>query len=348
MIKLIKPVLPDLHNELISSFEDIYESGIYTNGGQFYDKFCNKLERMMGLRNTIITSNGTLSLYLALITLSETPLNIAVPSFTFYGTIQAIYMAKHNPILFDIDKDTLTLSVDALKRKYDEYDAILAVDSFGNPCHYQEILSLGKPVIFDSAGSLGAMYDNEVVGKFGDYQCFSLHATKLLPVGEGGLITCKTEESYNKIKSLINFGLEDNKLIHKQGSNCKIDEFRCAIGYNALDKLEEHITNRTKYIECYKNNLSSCVVYQKLTNDNNMPTHQLFPVIFPNKKIRDTVKQHLDDNDIGNKIYYNPWLKYGALPNTRLIHDRILCLPIHSIMDEDDILTVCQKVNECL
>ena len=58
-------------------------------------------------------------------------------------------------------------------------------------------------VIEDAAPVIGATYNNQKVGSFGDFGCFSFQGAKLLVTGEGGMVVTNDEEKFNKLKKTL-------------------------------------------------------------------------------------------------------------------------------------------------
>ena len=80
-----------------------------------------------------------------------------------------------------------------------------------------------------------------------EFLTFSLHATKLISAGEGGVLIGKDKKSVKEIKKMINFGLDnERKFIYKKGLNAKLSEFNCILGYESLNSFYK---NRNKYYD---------------------------------------------------------------------------------------------------
>jgi dTDP-4-amino-4,6-dideoxygalactose transaminase len=91
--------------------------------------------------------------------------------------------------------------------------AILHVRTLGL-CHALDELerlarAAGVPLIVDSAASLGGREEGGAwVGARGDAEVFSLHATKVFGIGEGGAVFVRKPLG-ERLRSTINFGLAD-------------------------------------------------------------------------------------------------------------------------------------------
>lgn len=254
MIPLMKPQFPK-SDTIKKYFDLIKESNIYTNCGNFY----NLAVKTVGYHYTgfpIITSNGTVSIELMLKTLLPRGSRVAIPDFTFIATLNAVVNAGMKPVLLDADPKTLSLSISSLKKHRNKFDAFIVVSPFGyyvNTEEYDNLAkTLRKQVMYDFAGGFGLEISKV------NPTSFSLHATKNLPVGEGGLVIFNSEEQVNKAKQISNFNLNIDKIpADEYGSNYKIDELHCAILLDQLLTFNKEKSN--KIVELIK-------TYEQRTN----------------------------------------------------------------------------------
>jgi perosamine synthetase len=109
---------------------------------------------------------------------------------------KAIKAAGCVPRFLDIDPGTFCMSLEDLRAKLSEIDALIAVHMFGNLCDMTEIREImkGKPIIEDCAQSLGSKLEDRMSGTFGDIACFSFRSGKYLSVGEGGALYAKSKD----------------------------------------------------------------------------------------------------------------------------------------------------------
>lgn len=345
MIRLIDPVFPDA-KDLLEDYNLILDSGMYSNGGPFCQQFERDLSEFVGSEYGVAVCNGTMALNIAMKGLGIENMRVAVPNFTFCATVQSILENNCTPVMIDVDRRTMTMDTSDLRAKIDEVDAVIAVDSFGNPCDYEYIQSIAKdkPVIFDSAGSIASKYHDKPIGEFGVH-CYSLHATKLLPVGEGGFISTNDEELAKKMDSLINFGMISGKVVYENGTNGKLDELRCAMGIRGLKGLSGAAEYRRILADVYVKLLDGVCEFQKEFRDCRN-CHQLFPLVFDDQKARDKVRMYLNENNVICKPYYDKFYDEVNLINTDYLVDRILCVPLHSNLLIGEVETICNYIKE--
>jgi len=225
-----------------------------------------------------------------------------------------------------------------LESKIDEdTEAILAVNAFGQLCDVNLITNIAKryklKLIFDSASAFGAEINNRKIGRNGNLECFSLHATKILPVGEGGFISTNDDDLAVRLKVLRNSGYQ-NKEIVDIGINTKLSEFHAAIGCVGIKDVKKRLDKRRKLAEYYQNNLQNLPIkFQKNTRQRCSPTKK---------------------NGVETRIYYDPLINQtktyenyeGQTPTAKKIHEEILCLPMYSTLNKRDINTISTVIKE--
>lgn len=130
---------------------------------------------------------------------------IGVPLYCCPVVFKAIKSAGHRPVFLDIIPSTYCLSLDDLRAKLQRLDAIVAVHMFGKICAMPEILDImkGRPVIEDSAQSLGSHHEGQMSGSFGDVSFFSFRSGKYLCVGEGGALYSARPALMARIRRLV-------------------------------------------------------------------------------------------------------------------------------------------------
>lgn len=105
----------------------------------------------------------------------------------------------------------------------------------------------GLPVVIDAAAAYGSQ-------SLHGAQCtmvFSLHATKSLPAGEGGLVISTRPGLAARVRQLSNFGINLNPdagmpvgALADVGSNAKMSEYHAAIGLASLQVWDTHAQQR--------------------------------------------------------------------------------------------------------
>lgn len=289
----------------MNSLEQPYKTGQLTNFGNLHHRCEWKLK---GKYNGfwLPVTNGSVAIQIALSCLPETVRRIAVPNFTFAATIQAVLRSGRIPVIFEASK-SLGFDVDLLHKHRRSFDAVLGVVPFGYDlfdnkrlteyCHDNDI-----PLVWDRAGAF-PMIDKENICTF------SLHASKGLPVGEGGLIYFPTMKllEYRKARKLICFGFnEEKECVLEDGFNFKMDELRCAVLHWFLENdhlLNERKQNLNRTMMRYKGAL-----YQ-YCHSVDWSIHKDASLIVLNFKKSRKLQEFLNTQGITARRYYAPLLE---------------------------------------
>lgn len=262
VIPIARPKLSS-PKELTKYLNKIDNTRHYTNFGPLVCNLEERLSLMLkGDVGTVVTaSSGTLALQLA-ISAKEFAVGsyIMMPAFTHIGTAAAVVGAGHKPMFTDVDEHNWSLTPQAAKKILDECDlkpvAVVVVAPFGlfpDIDKWEEFVKNTGIEVFIDAASVNI---DDISMSYQIPIMVSLHATKMLGAGEGGLICCKDVAYLEKIKSLSNFGNSASGIINL-GTNGKMSEYHAAVGLVGLDNWDD--TNASLKIRCsrYRDNLKN-------------------------------------------------------------------------------------------
>jgi len=354
-IPFIKPNPPALE-DWTPYLKESYAKSHFSNQGPCVDLLEQRLGEYLSLQYTpTLVCNATLGLLTAIKTFSIEDCEVLIPSFTFAATAQAVLWAGCTPVFVDIDTQDWHMDLDSAGECLTENTgAMIVVQSLGLSCDYKKYEDFaqehGLVLIFDSAPSLGALYpDGTKMGSAGDCEVFSLHVTKSFGMGEGGLITSKSEGFLTSCKKVINFGLDQRGMATTQGINAKMSDFSAAVGLGVLDcfrvKMQIRRSLASEYVlQIETRNLP---IQVQNSDDPSCQTHQVFPVLFENHFQKVLAMKCLAAADIGFREYYIPlhthpaFFPYrklgGNLQNTDEISERLLCLPLFETMSYPEV-----------
>lgn len=329
--------------------EKTYAAGQYSNGGPLFKDLNEKL-RINYLHpdyEALTVTSNTLGLQAVMQALGLRGKRVGLPDFTFAATIQAVLAAGGIPVIFDVDPSTLELCAEGVAEYLEaggRLDAVVHVRCFGFARDISPIKNVAKrysiPLIIDAAAALGIPGERTFGSADGEIEVFSLHATKVFAIGEGGLIGAPVH-LHERISAATNFGFQPDRR-YLDGTNAKIDEFRCAIGLTMLDRLETLIKMRRAhalhYLGYFNENSFGMPICQDIQN-----SWSMFPVLF-NDPVSDSTVSDFLASGVEVKRYYYPSVSRGYIgsekleiistTNTDHVHDRILCFPIYALDPE--------------
>ncbi len=239
MIPILRPRLPSA-DRLAPYLQKIDAARFYTNFGPLALTLEERLAAHYGVAtgNVVTVANATLGLGLALAAQGATPGTLcAMPAWTFVASPHAAVIAGLTPYFIDVDAKTWALDptvIDkAIVRAPAQVGAVMPVAPFGYPVNvgdwdrFRERTKL--PVVIDAA----AGFDSLVAGA--TPAVVSLHATKVLGIGEGGFIVSSDKALIADVRRRSNFGLDPNRQSVVQATNAKLSEYHAAVGHAALD-----------------------------------------------------------------------------------------------------------------
>ncbi|MBU2545269.1 aminotransferase class I/II-fold pyridoxal phosphate-dependent enzyme [Patescibacteria group bacterium] len=130
---------------------------------------------------------------------------ILVQSFTCNATINPILWSGASPVYVDVNKETFNIDVEDLKRKITSNSkAIMVQHTFGIPADLNEIKKIAQEnnllLIEDCAHALGAEYNGQKVGTFGEVAFFSFSRDKIISSVYGGMVVTNDDELADEIK----------------------------------------------------------------------------------------------------------------------------------------------------
>lgn len=345
-----KPLLPNI-DDLHKHINKIFESGFITNMGQEHNLLEKKLKDELCVKYLNLFNNGTIALLTAIKAFSfPDKAEVITTPFTFAATPHCITWNNLIPVFCDIKQNNMTIDEDRIEDLITENTvAILGVHVYGFPCNVNKIQNIAQKynlkVIYDAAHSFSSKINGIGIGNFGDISAFSFHATKLYNTIEGGALSYTDKDLEYRIKSLRNFGIQNEELVDDIGINGKMNELQAAMGLLNLQLYRQEKEYRKSLRDQYIQSLSDIKgIYIPMFDSNVEPSYQYFPIIFTEsyKANRDDVYHELKKYNIFSRRYfypacsdyscYKPLIKKFKpnLPVTDKIKNQVLCLPFHS------------------
>jgi dTDP-4-amino-4,6-dideoxygalactose transaminase len=281
MINVTKTYLPDI-GKYKSYIDEIYANGQLTNNGPLVQKLERRLQEYLGVNNVILVANGTLALDVAYRALDLTGDVITTP-FSFVATTSSIVSNGLNPLFVDINPHTFNIDPNLIEGSItSKISAIVAVHVFGNACEVEDIQKIAErhdlKVIYDAAHAFDVKYKDHSVLSYGDISTLSFHSTKLFHTIEGGALIIKDDGLANKVRRLINFGINNTGEIGDLGMNAKMNEFEAAMGLCVLDDMDIILKNRKIVCDSYNDAFSGRVQLQEKNNECS-ENYSYFPIV---------------------------------------------------------------------
>ncbi len=312
-VPLLRPLLPDAY-ALLPYLHRIDSNRFYTNFGPLHNEFLQSLLNLQ-LRKEgctvhgLLTTSATLGLELA-ITALDLPAGslVAVPALTFVATATAIERCGHVPVVLDVDGQSWLLTPTQMPKgiELQNIKAVVPVSTFGMP---QDALAWSVwshanqiPVIIDAASAWGGQATAE-----GVTAVFSLHATKALSSGEGGLILTRDPALADRLRAMTNFGIGLD--FTTMGSNAKMSEYHAAVGLAHLDMWPAQVTARNNLLLKYQQALAPAKPKILFQQDTGLFSPSLFCIRMESQSLRDQLEIHCARENIQTRRWYLPLLQ---------------------------------------
>ncbi len=344
--------------KLDQAFRRVMESGWLILGNEV-KKFEKDFSSYIGTKETIGVANGLEAIQIALMALGiKAGDEVITTPLTAAATSLAIISVGATPVFVDIDEyfhldgTQIETSITPKTR------AIIPVHLYGQPVNIEGIIEIAEKyklhVIEDCAQAHGASYKNKKVGSFGTFGCFSFYPTKNLGgFGDGGAITTNDSELAEKCRTLRNYGQKNRYEHESYGINSRLDELQAAFLNELLPSLDEENKKRNELAEKYNTELANLKSI-KLPLVRSEVEHAYHLYVIETDQ-RDKLQEFLKDYEIETLIHYpksinkqtvfKPYSKV-ILPKVEDKTKKILSLPIHPDLAEEEIAWVCEKIKE--
>ena len=326
-------------------------------GGKAVQTFENNLAAYLNVSNVIGCANGTDALQIALMALDlPKGSKIIVPAFTYISPVEVIQLLGYEIVYADVDIDTFNITLQEIEKVYSaDVKAIIVVHLFGQSCNMKEIQDFTQKnnlfLIEDNAQSLGVEKNitrNSIITT-------SFFPSKNLGAyGDGGAVITNDDTLAKKMRTIANHG-QSIKYYHDAiGINSRLDVVQAAVLNIKLQSLDRFISKRQEVAAFYDNHLKDIPQIQipKRADFSEHTFHQY--TIKIDSKLRDKLQEFLTIKEIATAIYYPiPCYKQKAylnetlnLPNTEILCEAVLSLPICPEILETQLLYICDSIKE--
>ncbi len=349
-----------------TAIQDVIQHAHFINGPAV-SRFQADLQEYLGVKHVIPCANGTDALQIAMMALGLKPGDeIITPSFTYIATTEVIALLGLTPVFVEVDPQTFCIDPAAIEAAITpKTKAIVPVHLYGQAANMNAVMDIAQKhnlyVIEDNAQAIGSDYHltngkKVKTGTIGDIGCTSFFPSKNLGCyGDGGALCTNNDELAKKIKMIANHG-QQQKYVHEViGCNSRLDTIQAAILEVKLRQLDNYIDARREVAERYDEAFASIpgVRIPFRADDSKHVFHQ-YTLILENAS-RAALQEALTANDIPSMIYYpipahkqQMFAVFGSsnteLPTTDWLTDRVISLPIHTEMDEEQVEFIIDTV----
>ncbi|MBR4228415.1 MAG: DegT/DnrJ/EryC1/StrS family aminotransferase [Bacteroidales bacterium] len=364
-----------LREEMDRAVLDAMASGAYIMGPQVRE-LEQQLSEYVGVKHCLTCANGTDALTLALKAWGVGPGDaVFVPDFTFFSSAEVVPLEGAEPVFVDVCEETFNIDAADLERAVKDVLAegrlrprvVVAVDLFGLPADYQAVRAVadryGLLVLEDGAQGFGGTIDGKRACSFGDIATTSFFPAKPLGCyGDGGAVFTDNDEWAALINSYRIHGKGTFKYDNVRiGLNSRLDTVQAAILQVKLKAFAEYELDdinaaADKYTERLKDIVATPVIPTCFRS-----SWAQYTIKLKDAAQRDSLQAALKAEGIPSMVYYPkplhlqtafasviPGSTRNLCPVATSLCSRVLSLPLHPYITEEQIETVCDAVHKAL
>lgn len=335
-----------------------------------------ELAAAVGVPYCVALTSGTAALHLGLLLLGVGPGDeVLCPSLTFVASANPILYCGATPVFVDSEPTTWNICPDQLRaaiadrlRRGKKPKALVLVHLYGMPARLSEIMALAAefdiPVLEDAAEALGATWQQQPLGSFGQLGVFSFNGNKILTTGGGGALV--THDRALAERALFLATQAKDPAPHYQhsvvGYNYRLSNLLAGIGRGQLELLADRVKRRREIFNWYQEHLAALPglgVAPATELPGSRANRWLTTALLDPEATAatpETLRQHLETRNIESRPLWKPLHlqplfagapRYGGGVSEDLFA-RGLCLPSGTALADDDLRRVLRALREAL
>lgn len=367
MVDLVGQYLK-IKDEVDAQMQNIINTSQFINGAKCRE-FSDNLANYTGAAYAVTCANGTDALQIALMSLGlQRGDEVIVPAFTYVATAEVIALLGLVPVLVDVEWDTFNIDPSKIEEAITpRTKAIVPVHLFGQCANMGRIMEIAAKhnlyVVEDNAQAIGAQWrgvldgvENPKSGTIGDIGCTSFFPSKNLGCfGDGGAMFTNDASLAERLHCIANHGQKVKYHHSIIGCNSRLDTLQAAVLDVKLKYLDGYISSRQSAADYYLQELADVEgIELPVTADYTTHVYHQFTLKVRDGK-RDSLKEFLAKRDIPSMIYYPLPLHHqeaykdmavivGGLENSVELSGRVLSLPMHTELTEDQLHYICKAI----
>jgi UDP-2-acetamido-2-deoxy-ribo-hexuluronate aminotransferase len=364
----LKQQYTKIKSEVDSAISSVITNAAFINGPAVTE-FANALAAYNGSSHVIPCANGTDALQIAMMALDLQPGDeVITPSFTYIATTEVVALLRLTPVFVDVDPKTFCMDPASLEAAITpRTKAIVPVHLYGHAAPMDEIMAIARRhnlyVIEDNAQAIGGVYTagdgtSRKTGSIGTIGCTSFFPSKNLGCyGDGGAIFTDDATLATRLKMIANHG-QNKRYYHEMvGCNSRLDSIQAAVLNVKLKRLDDYIEARRSAAGYYDRAFTN---HPRITEPYRAPySHHVFHqyTLTLEGVDRNGLNEYLATKSIPSMIYYpvpahrqqmfaaSGGSKYH-LPVTDWLTERVISLPMHTELDEEQLHAISSAVLE--
>ncbi|HLY89229.1 MAG TPA: DegT/DnrJ/EryC1/StrS aminotransferase family protein [Acetobacteraceae bacterium] len=327
-----------------------------------------ELAAFCGARHCVTVSSGTDALQIALMAENVGRGDaVFLPAFTYTATAEVPLVLGATPVFVDVDPHTFQIDPAHLEQRITEIRragklrprALIGVDLFGQPADWPALAAIARRedlfTVDDLAQSFGCTQQGRPLGAAADATATSFFPSKPLGAyGDGGALFTESDDRAALYRSLRTHGegMSRYEVLHT-GMNGRLDSMQAAVLLAKMTVFPNELAIRERIARYYDSRLGNAVTTPARVPDSTS-AWAIYAILLRDAATRDHVQASLRANGVPTAIYYpRPLHTQPAyqdhhdgshLPVSEDLAERILALPIHPDMSEENMAHVCDQV----
>jgi dTDP-4-amino-4,6-dideoxygalactose transaminase len=357
-----------IQQEVDEAVLNVIRSSAFINGPEV-GAFRQELENYLSVKHVIPCANGTDALQIAMMALNLKPGDeVITASFTYVATAEVIALLQLKPVLVDVHPDTFNIDPVAIEKAITpRTKAIVPVHLFGQCADMEAILKIASKhnlyVIEDTAQAIGATYTfsdgrTSCAGTMGHIGATSFFPSKNLGCyGDGGALFTNDDKLAEQMRMIANHGQTVRYYHDVVGVNSRLDSLQAAILRIKLRHLDAYSAARNAaasfYDEAFKNE-PKLKTPARAKNSTHV-FHQY--TLITDGVDRFGLQDFLSTKGIPAMVYYpvplhmqkayvDPRYKEGDFPVTEELCKRVISLPMHTELSQEQLDFIVSSVKE--
>jgi len=356
-VRLFKP---NVRERAIDYVSEVLRTG-WLGMGPKTEEFERVFSECVNSRHCVAVNSGTSALHLAIKVLNLPPgSEVITTPVTFVSTNHVLLYEDLKPVFADIEPDTGNIDFQSVASRITEKTGAIMIMHYGGyPCSLDDFYGLGRnfniPVIEDCAHACGAEYAGRKIGSHDSLQAFSFDPTKNLTAGSGGALTFSDAECEKRLRQLRYLGIDKDPhrrkdaggngythqySVEEVGFRYHMNDVTAAIGLAQIEYLTEDNNRREEIVDQYSESLCGIAGVELLRRENDRRSSNfLFAVLVES---RDRLIEKLRRNDVESAVHFSRCDRYKMyeeqnLPCAQYFCDRVISLPMHTSLTDDEI-----------
>jgi dTDP-4-amino-4,6-dideoxygalactose transaminase len=292
---------------------------------------------------------------------------VFLPAFTYTATAEVPLVLGATPVFVDVDPNTFQIDPDHLRARIRAVReagkltprAIVGVDLFGQPAPWAQLRAIAQEeglfLLADCAQAFGADLNGKPLGREATATTLSFFPSKPLGgYGDGGAILTDDAERADLYRSLRTHGEGKTRYeVLRTGMNGRLDTIQAAVLLAKLDGFKQELARRDEIAKAYDAGLADVVQVPARVPDS-ASAWAIYAILLKDPVEREPLQARLKERGVPSAIYYPlPLHKQPAyrdhhdgvgLPVSEDLATRILALPIHPELTDDEVARVIAAV----